>query len=330
VRASAAPPHRPGATRLVRSTRAPRRGDCGAANALAPAALAAFAALLAAGCAANGPAASGAPRERIAAGASPAPVDSATLVLWRFDETGGPRVADAGPLRIEGSAGIDTRTEFGRLRNARLFSASVESFVYAPYRPALDPLAGFTVEAWIHPVAFGPFELTSIAGRWTAQPSEQSWLFGTVGQRLTPIVTGKPSPGIFSAYVSTAASGQLVFLMQPEDAGPPRAFFSAEPVALDRWTHVAVSFDGEVARFYVDGLLDSQHASIGRIRASRAPLMAGNAFDHRALSDFGGELRADGLLDRTAYYAFQGDLDDLRLSTVARTEFPHARYAGGN
>jgi len=302
-----------------------RRAAAATARALVLAA--ALAAALAAGCASGGGA--GARGPRLVAGATPAPVDSATLLMWRFDETGGPRVADSGPLRIEGRAGVDTRTEFGRLRNARLFTASLESFAYAPYRPVLDPIAGFTVEAWIRPVAFGAYELTPIAGRWTAQPSEQSWLFALVGRGLTPVIAGRPSPGTFASHVAGGGPGRLMFLYQPEDAGPARAYFSSVPVELERWTHVAVSFDGQVVRFYLDGMPDSQHAATGRIRDSRAPLLVGNAFDWRGLSDFGGELRAEGVLDRTPYYAFQGDIDELRLSTVARTEFPHARFGGG-
>lgn len=306
--------------------RGPGRGAPRHPGAGAIALLAALVALapLAAGCAARRAASGG---ERLVAGASPAPVDSAALLVWRFDETGGARVADAGPLRMEGTAGIDTRTDFGRIRGARLFTESLESFAYAPYRPALDPLAGMTVEAWVQPSDYGAFELSAIAGRWTAQPSEQSWLFGIVGRGLTPVVTGRPSPGLFASYVVGATVGRLVFLLQPADAGPARAYYSTTPVELNRWTHVAASFDGQVVRFFLDGLPDAQHAATGRVRESRAPLLVGNVFDWRALSDFGGELRVEGTLDRTPYYAFEGYVDDLRLSTVGRTDFPHARYA---
>ena len=98
------------------------------------------------------------------------------------------------------------------------------------------------------------------------------------------------------------------------------------PLQLGRWTHVAATFDGKVVCIYLDGRIDSQFATSGRIRESHAPLMIGNYIDWRWLSDFGGDLRATSATDVNPYYAFQGMIDDVRLSLVARTEFPHAGY----
>src|SRR5439155_17630616 len=67
------------------------------------------------GCAHAPPHAAGA---RVAPGVTP---DSITTALWHMDETGGTHVADAGRFRLDGRAGLDTRTDFGRLRGARLF-----------------------------------------------------------------------------------------------------------------------------------------------------------------------------------------------------------------
>jgi hypothetical protein len=84
---------------------------------------------------------------------------------------------------------------------------------------------------------------------------------------------------------------------------------------------VAVTFDGDVVKFWINGLLDSQYASRGRIRASDAPLLIGNYFDTRLLSDFSGNLQLDAG-DPNPYYAFEGDLDELRISSAARVSFP--------
>ena len=70
------------------------------------------------------------------------PVDSVTVALWRMDETGGTRAADAGPSRLDAIAGPDTRTIFGRFRGARLFTRSINSFLYVPYSPLLDLAVG--------------------------------------------------------------------------------------------------------------------------------------------------------------------------------------------
>ena len=81
------------------------------------------------------------------------------------------------------------------------------------------------------------------------------------------------------------------------------------------------TYDGEVVRFFIDDRLDSQHAYGGEIRPSEAALLIGNYFDPRWLTDFGGELRVNTAVDREPYYAYQGLIDELRISNVARTEF---------
>jgi len=83
-----------------------------------------------------------------------------------------------------------------------------------------------------------------------------------------------------------------------------------------------VSYDGQVVRFFIDGRLDAQYATSGRIQSSAAPLLVGNYFDTRRLSTFSGELRMDVGGDDNPYYAFEGVIDELRISNQARTLFP--------
>jgi concanavalin A-like lectin/glucanase superfamily protein len=249
-------------------------------------------------------------------------VDSVTVGQWRFDEAAGPRCADAGPFRLDATAGPGTRNTYGRIGSAREFTRAIDSFVYAPPNPALDPSSGFTVEAWVMPRAFGQYEDTPIAARWTQEGNEQSWLFGIVGAKIKPPATRLPSPGYHDALVIVGRSGQLVFAFQPADASPPRAFTSSQRLVLERWTHVAVSFDGSVVRIFVDGRLDAQYATRGSIQPSRAPLLIGNYFDPRRLTSFSGELRVGPGGDENPYYAFEGLIDELRISSAARTEFP--------
>jgi hypothetical protein len=253
-------------------------------------------------------------------------VDSVTIALWHFDETGGTRAADAGPLHLDGRSGLDSRTDFGRFRNARLFTRSIDSFALVPYHPALDPIQGFTLEAWLQPTAFGPYEMTPVAAQWTMQANEQSWIFAVMGHDTPAAFSSLPSPNLLRPYVGSGREGQLAFIFQPDEAGNVRVFYSSAVLELNRWTHVAVTFDGTVVRFYFDGQLDSQYAVRGRIRGSRVPLLLANFFDYRWLSDFGGDLRVTTGFDSNPYYAYSGLIDELRLSSVARPDFPYARY----
>ena len=59
-----------------------------------------------------------------------------------------------------------------------------------------------------------------------------------------------------------------------------------------------------------------------------ADLLFGNSIDPRWLSEFGGELRVTTAPDMNPYYAFDGFLDELRISTTARQDFGYARNVG--
>lgn len=270
--------------------------------------------LLAASCAHRAGAPTDVPR-------GPTEADSVTVSLWRFDESSGVRCGDAGPFRIDLTAGGGTRISYGRIGSAREFTRVIDSFAYAPYNPVFDPSSGLTIEAWVYPHTFGQYEDTPIAARWTEQGTEQSWLFGIVGAKLKPPVAKLASPGYHDPLVLLGRPGQLLFAFQPADASRPRSFFSSQRLTLDRWTHVAVTFEGSVVRFYVDGTLDAQYATPGRIQASHAPLLIGNYFDTHRLTEFSGELRLE-IGDDNPYYAFEGMIDELRISSTARTEFP--------
>jgi len=251
--------------------------------------------------------------------------DSATSGLWRMDENVGLVVADAGPLGLQGTAGADTRSGYGRVGRARVFASSVNSFVIVPYHPALEAGDSFTVEAWIEPTAWGGYEDTPVAARWTPEALQSSWMLSIVGRNGTGQAT--PGPGDRVALLRLGGSpGKVMFAFQPEQAGATRAYFSTRPVELQRWTHVAATYDGQVVRIYLNGQLDAQYASPGKVRASEAPLMIGNYFDPRWLTTFSGDLKVDPSQDQSPYYAFVGLIDEVRISSRARADFPYARH----
>ncbi len=257
------------------------------------------------------------------------PVDSATVLLWHLDETLGTRVADAAPRALDGTAGLDTRVDLGRIHGGRQFTNSVDSFVYTQYVPDLEAPEGITVEAWIRLDAIGDYEDTPIAMRWNPRTTAESWIFTVGGRNVQSPIVNQPSPGdhadlMAKSYVNSA-TGRLLFAFMPRDAGSARIAISNQTLDLNRWVHVAVTFDGKVVRFYVDGRLDSQSAANGEIRRTDAPLLVGNAFDARALNTFQGDLRVTPEYDHHPYYAFQGTIDELRISNVARTSFPYVR-----
>lgn len=256
----------------------------------------------------------------------PPAVDSVTIALWHMDETGGTRVADSGPYRLEGTAGVDTRTGYGQFGQARSFEPSLDSFVFVPHSSFFDFEGSFTIEAWVYVEAFGYYEVTPILSRWSPLPNEQSWLFGITGFHQPGVPIGAVSAAGLDLLGLGGEAGLLMFAFQPEEAAMPIAFSSARALTLRRWTHVAATYDGEVVRLYVDGQLDAQFATRGRVRPSPAPLLVGNLFDERWLGRFSGDLRVEQALDPTPYFAFQGMLDEVRISSGARPAFPWAEW----
>lgn len=247
--------------------------------------------------------------------------DSVTVGLWHFDERAGTGVNDASPFQLHGTAGPDTRLDFGRYKSARTFTVSAQSFVYIPYNPVMESPRGFTVEAWVNITEYSRYELSGIAMRWTPVANQQSWLLGVVGNKLGPPVISTASPGWFNAEVAALETGHLVFAFRPELAASTQSFASTALVPRGRWVHVAASVDGEVVRLYIDGRLDVQVAIANGIRRSDAPLVVGNVIDPRQLTDFSSELRLDPNTLPLPYYAFNGAVDELRLSNVPRTYF---------
>lgn len=247
--------------------------------------------------------------------------DSVTIALWHLDESGGQRVADAGPYQLDGIAGTDTRTDFGRFRGGRTFTRVPQSFVHVRDNPVLESPRGFTVEAWILAQSQTQHELSVIAARWNGNPNEQSWVLGLVGQRLTYPAVRQESPGWFREVVTGIPTGRVVFGVLPDQAAGARGFGSTSSVPLGRWTHVAATVDGEVAQIFIDGRLDAQYLLVGGIRASVAPLTLGNTYDPRRLTDFGGDLRLDPGPVAEQFYGFDGTLDEVRLSSRARSTF---------
>src|SRR5438034_3804797 len=130
-----------------------------------------------------------------------------TLALWHFDETTGLEFSDAGPAHRDGTLDIDTRTTFGRFRNARLFTPSINSFALVPAERAPELGAAWTIEAWVKPSQYGPVECNVIAARWTDQPNEQGWMLGLVGYNRVVVSDTQPRSNLFDVLTPARIPG---------------------------------------------------------------------------------------------------------------------------
>jgi len=241
-------------------------------------------------------------------------VTDSTLALWHLDEPTGLTITDAGAAHRDGILGLDTKAAFGRFHGARQFVSSINSWAIVPVERAPVLRDTWTIQVWIHPDAYGPFECSVIASRWTDQPAEQSWMLGLTGYDRTLIAGAPAPPGTFADLFARHEVGLLLFAYQPQDAGASRAYTSTLPIELDRWTSIAVTCDGAALRMYVDGRLDAQFAVPVRPRDVPAPLVIGNLIDPRWLTESQGSTRVPDDGNHYPFYAFEGSIDELQVT----------------
>ena len=88
---------------------------------------------------------------------------------------------------------------------------------------------------------------------------------------------------------------------------------SAQTVQDDQWHHIAATYDGTTMRIYVDGQLDASANIALTMATSNLPLKIGSTYGS------GGRGEAQGY--------FKGQIDEARISTVARNTFTTRPYS---
>jgi hypothetical protein len=161
----------------------------------------------------------------------------------------------------------------------------VDDFVTVPVDDALNLHGDFTVEAWVKPSA--KTSEMDIVSHHDTDDGSAGWALRLVSGRAEIVVWGNDT---FQGEMAYAAGNN-----------------GASYVIAGKWAHVAGTLKGGTLRVYYDGVLrDSQDLGLvfGR-------------------SDFGGPL----VIGRSATgdpFAFEGDIDDVRLSKDARYTGPTA------
>jgi hypothetical protein len=152
--------------------------------------------------------------------------------VWRFDETGGQTVLDAGPHGLDGRLGPSAASEAedpGRIpgANGQALRFGGGSFVRLPDTPLLD-LQSLTAEAVVRG-ASSPGQFRYVVSRGADRCEAGSWglYTGVAGGMAFYVFDG-------SGYVVSAGARPL-------------------DVWDGNWHHVAGAFDGQVLRLFVDG-----------------------------------------------------------------------------
>lgn len=194
-----------------------------------------------------------------------------TVLLYLFDEEIADAATDLSEFENHGEITDAEWTEDGKLGGALVFDGA-SSLIEVPHHDSLVPGGDeLTVEAWFKPASF-PAGHPPIARKGSV--AESGWGFDTPGGRIRGFVYTAPG-----AAAVTEGSTQM---------------------KLDTWHHVAMVYDGDEVRIYLDGELEGEVARSGDINENQASVWIGKKANESIWLD--------------------GILDEVRILNIAITE----------
>jgi glucose/arabinose dehydrogenase len=190
--------------------------------------------------------------------------DPSLVAAYSFDERSGTSLLDrsgnANTGAVEGEATWSTAGHSG----GALWFDGVNDRVTIADAPELDLTNGMTLEAWVKP---------ALADQWRAVIAKE-----------------KAGGSSYALYASDPADSPVINVFK----GVQDVRAGGSPLALNRWSHLAATYDGTELRLFVNGLLVGTQPMTGPMDASALPLYLGG---HET---FGGEW-------------FKGLIDDIRI-----------------
>jgi hypothetical protein len=183
-----------------------------------------------------------------------AKVDEPTIPAGRvlalnFNEGGGTTVRD--PLaNITGTLSGATWITTGKYGNALNFNGT-NALVTIPDSAALHLTTGMTLEAWVYP--------TALTGG-----TSSGWRTVLLKEQ-----TGDLTYGIYANNGTVNRPDGYIFVTAENNTQ------GTATLALNVWTHLALTYDGAALKLYVNGALASSRAVTGAIKVSTNPLRIG-------------------------------------------------------
>ena len=191
------------------------------------------------------------------------------VAAWSFNEGAGTTVADASGNNNTGTISGATWSTLGRYGNALTFNG-VNNLVVINSSASLNVTTAMTLSAWVFPTA-------TQSGWRTIMQREVDAYFLNASSDAGPL---RPAGG-----------GTL--------NGTVRNIVGPSALAVNAWTHVAVTYDGAAIRLFVNGTQVAAVARTGTLETNTKPLRIGGNSPY-------GEY-------------FQGRIDDVRVYNRALT-----------
>ena len=200
------------------------------------------------------------------------------IAAWSFDEVEGTTVedltGDGHTATVEGA--VPARGKYGE---ALQFDGE-DDLVKVPNSPEFALTEGFTLESWVRPESgsseWAPILAKAVGGGEAAEELAW-WLYEAGHEPNVPFGGTEPAPG-----VRNDALGE-------------------DPLPVDAWSHVALTYDGSQVVLYVDGEL---------VDCSPAPSEAPRVTE--------GELQIGGATEEGDY--FEGRIDEVRIYNRALSQ----------
>ncbi len=194
-----------------------------------------------------------------------------TVLLYLFDEEVNDEATDLSEFENHGEITDAEWTEDGKISGALVFNGA-SSLIEVPHHDSLSPGGdALTVEAWFKPTTF-PGGHPPIARKGSV--AESGWGFDTPGGKIRGFVYTAP--------------------------GDPAVANGTTPMKVDTWHHVAMVYDGEEIRIYLDGELDGEVARSGDINENEASVWIGKKANENIWLD--------------------GTMDEFRILNIAITQ----------
>jgi hypothetical protein len=170
------------------------------------------------------------------------PAAAAPVLALGFNDGSGSTARDSSPSRNNGTLSGATWTTSGKAGGALSFDGSNDR-VTVPDASSLDLTKALTLEAWVRPRSIG---------------------------RYDPILLKETSGGsVYDLYAANSALRPAVDLGNYQVSAP------SGTTATNTWTHVAATYDGSVARLYVNGVQVSARTGVPNVPTSSGSLRIG-------------------------------------------------------
>ncbi|MDA1190857.1 MAG: LamG domain-containing protein [Candidatus Poribacteria bacterium] len=213
--------------------------------------------------------------------------DSKIVAAWTFEEGEGNTVDDASAFGNHGAITGTPRWDNGKFGQALDFDG--DDWVIVPHADSLN-LNEMTVAAWVYLRGY---------------PEDA---------RIITKEFGIAAPySVYTLLMSGDAYQHLEF--RPVLNNARQRVPSKVVVPLNRWVHVAATYDGAKVTLYIDGEIDTEQAFSGEMLTNEEPVYLG-------ASQFWEPRTYDGLMDDAALFNValsQGDVQELMTVGLTAT-----------